>query len=144
MWRTSPTPPAFSAALPVHLSNYTRLDDGLAAGWRSDAFPEPAMHVSAGKFAVMASPVVSSVRTSGCVALIHLRSHHNPERRTWLEAQSLPSAGHLAVSRFKEVSLKGLSRLGYYHSPYRPRSCRTRIRASSMSSCTNMNDMCTR
>lgn len=144
VWRTSPTPPAFSAALPVHLSKFIRLDDGLAAGWRSDALPGPAMRVSAGKFAVMASPVVSSVHTSVCVVRILQRSHHKAGKRTWPEAQLLPSAGRLAPNRGKEVSLKGLSLLGYYHSPYQPRSCRTQIRASSMSSCTNMNDMCTR
>lgn len=142
-----PDVPAFSAALCVshrHLPlDSTQREDGSEAKWSSDALRGPVMRASAGRFAVMASPAVSSVHTSACVAHMLHRSHQGPERGAWSGVRSSLSAGHSAFNQARESSPKGRWPRGYYPSPYQPLSSRTPTRASFMSSCTNTNDMCT-
>lgn len=139
--------PAFSAVLCVshrHLPlDSTQREDGSATKWRSDALRGPVMRASAGRFVVMASPAVSSVHTSACVAHMLHRSHQGPERGLWSGARSLLSAGHWSASNLKESRPKGRWPHEYCPSPYQPRSSRTLTRASFVSSCTNTNDMCT-
>src|SRR3954466_10402290 len=98
------------------------------------------MHISAAKSAVMASPDASSVCTSAYVALMLQYQQHDLVSEHWLEVPSSPSVGHSVVNQVKNANRKGHSPHARYPYPFRPRSARTPMRASSTSSYTNTND----